>query len=334
MVRMPLNASAVSRTPEGGPRPGASFLDPAALMRIKNLEIRARLVVQGFLTGMHRSPYHGFSVEFTEYRQYAPGDDLRYLDWRLYARSDRYYLKRFEDETNLRCYLLLDLSRSMSFGTLSYDKAAYAKTAAATLAYFLSLQRDAAGLVTFDDRIREYLPARFRPGHLHRLFVALERSPAGQSTDLTTPLEQVAKTARKRGMVVLLSDLLAPADSLEKQLGYLRTQGHEVAVLRILDPAELTFPFQEAALFHDVESGHDLYIDPEVARKQYQTKFATHAAALKEICQRLGVDLYDLSTDRPLELALFDLLHARMRRGRQVARRTRASRQPSPAGGR
>jgi uncharacterized protein (DUF58 family) len=302
------------------PRGGASFVDPAALMKIKNLELRARQVVQGFLSGMHRSPYHGFSVEFTEYRQYTPGDDPRYLDWRLYARSDRYYLKRFEDETNLRCYLLVDLSRSMGYGSLSYDKAEYAKTAAATIAYFLSLQRDAAGLVTFDDRIRDYLPARFRPGHLHRLFIALERATAGQSTDLKAPLEQVAKTARRRGMVVLLSDLLAPAESLEKELGYLRTQGHEVAVLRILDPAELDFPFADAAMFLDVETGRELYVDPDLARRQYQAKFAAHAQALKEICQRLGVDLYDLPTNKPLETALFDLLHARMRRGRLVAR--------------
>lgn len=298
----------------------SSFLDPAALMRIKNLELRARQVVQGFLSGMHRSPYHGFSVEFTEYRQYTPGDDPRYLDWRLYARSDRYYLKRFEDETNLRCYLLVDLSKSMGYGSLAYDKAEYAKTAAATIAYFLSLQRDAAGLVTFDDRIQEYLPARFRPGHLHRLFVALERATAGTTTDLKAPLEQIARTARKRGMVVLLSDLLAPADSLERELGYLRTQGHEVAVLRILDPAEIDFPFAEAAMFLDVETGRELYIDPELARQQYRSRFAAHAAQLKEMCQRLGVDLYDLPTNQPLEQALFDLLHARMRRGRMVAR--------------
>src|SRR4051812_34059504 len=135
----------------------ASFIDPAALMRIKNLELRARVVVEGFLSGLHRSPYHGFSVEFTEYRQYTPGDDPRYLDWKLFARSDRYYLKRFEDETNLRCWLLVDLSKSMGYSSLAYDKASYAKTAAATIAYFLSLQRDAVGLITFDERIKDYL---------------------------------------------------------------------------------------------------------------------------------------------------------------------------------
>ncbi len=308
-------------------RRAAAWLDPAALMRVRNLELRARQVVQGFLSGLHRSPYHGFSVEFTEYRQYTPGDDPRYLDWKLYARSDRYYLKRFEDETNLRCYLLVDLSRSMGYQSLAYDKATYAKTAAATIAQFLSLQRDAVGLVTFGDRVEEYVPARFRPGHLHRIFVALERSPTGRDTNLVAPLEQVSRTARKRGLVILLSDLLAPVEHFERQLGYLRSQGHEVCVLRVLDPAERDFPFADAAMFLDVESGRELFVDPALMRGSYQAKFAAHAESLRVACQKLGIDLYDLHTDKPLETALFDLLHARMRRGRVVSRRG------SPSGG-
>lgn len=310
-----------------------SFLDPATLMRIRNLELRARLVVEGFLSGMHRSPYHGFSVEFTEYRQYTPGDDPRYLDWKLFARSDRYYLKRFEDETNLRCYLLVDLSRSMGYGSLAYDKASYAKTAAATIAYFLSQQRDGVGLVTFDNVLHDYLPARHRPGHLHRIFVALERAPAGQATDIAVPLEQIARTARKRGMVVLLSDLLAPTEMLETRLGYLRSQGHEVVILRVLDPAELTFPFHEPTMFKDVETGRELYVDPDGIRDRYREKFAAHAATLREICSRLGVDLYDLPTDQPLEHALFDLLNSRMRRGKQVSRRGGSGRSGIGKGG-
>jgi uncharacterized protein (DUF58 family) len=333
MTRLASTAAARSGRLDG-PAAGASFIDPAALMRIKNLQMRARLVVEGFLSGLHKSPYHGFSVEFTEYRQYTPGDDLRYLDWRLFARSDRYYLKRFEDETNLRCYLLVDLSRSMSYGSLAYDKAEYAKTAAATIAYFLSLQRDAVGLVTFDAQIQEYLPARFRPGHLHRLLIGLERSPSGTSTDLTVALAQVAQTAKKRGLVVLLSDLLAPLDSLERHLGYLRSQGHEVLVIRVLDPAEVDFPFAEAAMFQDVETGRELYIDPHVVRKQYAERFAEHARGLSRTCNRLGIDLYDLSSNRPLELALFDLMNSRMRRGRQVSRRQGPARRPAMAGGR
>src|SRR5215207_1318831 len=162
----------------------AKLIDPAALMTIRSLELRARVVVQGFWTGMHRSPYHGFSVEFTEYRQYTPGDDPRYLDWRLYARTDRYYIKRFEDETNLRCFLLVDNSKSMTFGSTGYTKAEYANTLAATLAYFLHQQGDAIGLLTFDEQIREYLPARHRPGHLRHLMLALEKPAVGMATDL------------------------------------------------------------------------------------------------------------------------------------------------------
>jgi uncharacterized protein (DUF58 family) len=301
-------------------------------MRIKSLQLRARVVVEGFLSGLHRSPYHGFSVEFTEYRQYSPGDDLRYLDWKLYARSDRYYIKRFEDETNLRSWLLLDLSRSMGYGSLAYDKATYAKTAAATIAYFLNLQRDGIGLITFDAAIKEYLPARFRPGHLHRLMMLLEHAPAGTATDLAAPLEQVAKTARKRGLVVLLSDLLAPLETIETRLGYLRSRGHEVVVMRVLDPAEIDFPFQEASLFYDVESGRELYVDPQVARERYRQRFSEHAAALARTCNKLGIDLVELRTDQPLELALFDFLSTRLRRGRQVSRRQSTGRRTAAGG--
>src|SRR5215207_5299739 len=198
-----------------------SFLDPAALMAIRNLELRARTVVEGFWHGIHRSPYHGFSVEFTEYRPYAPGDDPRYLDWKLAARTDRYYIKKFEDETNLRCHLVVDQSRSMMFGSKQWTKLDYARTLAATLAFFLNQQGDAAGLLTFDERIREYLPARHRPGHMHRLMLALEKSAEGVTTDLATPLNRIAELTQKRGMVVLISDLLAPSASLEKPLSLL-----------------------------------------------------------------------------------------------------------------
>lgn len=303
--------------PSGG---AVSFIDPQTLMRIKSLELRAKIVVQGFLSGLHRSPHHGFSVEFSEYRQYSPGDDLRYLDWRLYARTDRYYIKRFEEETNLRCHLLVDLSQSMGYGSLNYTKVEYARTAAATLAYFLSMQRDAVGLITFDQQIADYVPARYRPGHLHRLMVCLERAVAGTSTDLSAPLEQIAGTVRRRGMVVLISDLLAGTDLLRTRLGYLRSQGHEVVLLRVLDPAELAFEFTKPAMFVDMESGRDLYVDPASARSQYQTNFSRHAKEIEQMCRDLGIDLYQLATSQPLELALFDVLQSRLHAGRHMNR--------------
>jgi uncharacterized protein (DUF58 family) len=297
------------------------MIDPQTLMRIKSLQIRAKVTVEGFIKGIHRSPYHGFSVEFSEYREYSPGDDPRYLDWRLYARSDRYYVKRFEDETNLRCYLVLDTSRSMGYSSGSYSKSDYARTAAATIAYFLSMQRDAVGLLTFEDKITEYLPARHRPGHLRRIMATLDREPAGRATDLAEPLEQIAATVRKRGLIVLLSDLLAPTESLRTRLGYLRSRGHDVVVLRILDPAEVQFQFTTPAMYHDVESGRELYIDPDQARAEYLRKFAAHAAEIERACVDLGIEYELVTTDRPLELVLFDLLKARIRRGRQPGRR-------------
>jgi uncharacterized protein (DUF58 family) len=297
-----------------------SFIDPQTLMRIKSLQLRARIVVQGFLSGLHRSPHHGFSVEFSEYRQYTPGDDPRHLDWRLYARSDRYYIKRFEEETNLRCHLLVDLSRSMGFGSITYTKVDYARTIAATLAYFMAMQRDAVGLVTFDQGIAEHVPARYRPGHLHRLMICLERAVAGKSTDVSAALEQIASTVRKRGMVVLISDLLAPVESLRHQLRYLRSQGHEVILMRVLDPAELSFTFEKPATFVDMESGKDLYIDPELARAGYLADFTKHGQEIERLCGELGISLHQMATSRPLELAMFDFVQSRLHAKRQVRR--------------
>jgi uncharacterized protein (DUF58 family) len=299
-------------------------------MRIKSLQVRAKVAVEGFIKGIHRSPYHGFSVEFSEYREYSPGDDPRYLDWRLFARSDRYYVKRFEDETNLRCYLVLDVSRSMAYRSGVHSKSEYARTAAATIAYFLSMQRDAVGLITFEDRITEYLPPRHRPGHLRRLMAALEREPAGHSTNLEKPLEEIAATVRKRGLVVLISDLLAPTGTLAAKLGYLRSRGHDVIVLRVLDPAEVEFTFSLPAMFQDVESGRELYVDPAAAKEQYLKRFATHAASIEQACVDLGIEYKLVTTDRPLELVLLDLLKARMRRGRRPGHRTA----PGRGGGR
>jgi uncharacterized protein (DUF58 family) len=303
-------------------RPGGSLIDPRTLMRIKSLQMRAKVAVEGFIKGIHRSPYHGFSVEFSEYREYSPGDDPRYLDWRLFARSDRYYVKRFEDETNLRCYLVLDTSRSMGYRSGAYSKGDYARTAAATIAYFLSMQRDAVGLITFEDRITEYLPPRHRPGHLRRLMAVLEREPTGRATDLAEPLEQIAATVRKRGLIILISDLLAPTELLKTRLGYLRSRGHDVIVLRVLDPAEVEFRFASPAMFHDVESGRELYIDPTEARDEYLRQFNAHADAIERSCVDMGVEYERITTDRALELVLFDLLKARLRRGRRPGRRT------------
>lgn len=296
------------------------LIDPAALMAIKDLELRARVVVEGFWKGIHRSPYHGFSVEFTEYRPYTPGDDPRYLDWRLYARTDRYYIKKFEDETNLRCFLLVDNSRSMTYGSLAWTKAQYAHTLAATLAYFLSGQGDAVGLLTFDETIREYLPARNRPGHLRHLMLMLEKPAAGSGTDVNVALNRIIDVVRRRGLVVLISDLLTPVEALEKNLSALAAWGHELMLFQMLDPAELRFSFNEASIFEDVESRRGLYIDPDAARREYLRRFEAHNAAVQTIADKIGASYVRFGTDRPLELALFDFMRARMQRHKLTRR--------------
>jgi uncharacterized protein (DUF58 family) len=299
---------------------GGGMIDLSALMKIKSMELRAKAVVEGFWKGIHRSPYHGFSAEFTEYRQYTRGDDPRYIDWRVFARSDRYFIKKFEDETNLRCHLLIDHSRSMGYGSGSYTKSQYAGTLAATLAYFLFTQGDAVGLATFDDEIREYMPPRNRPSYLRRLMQALEAQPRGKATDLGAPLQRIARMVTKRGMIVLISDLLTSIEQLERDLGYLRAGGHDLVLFHILDPAELNFNFDAPALFQDVESGRDLYIDPVVAQKGYKRMLGEHLDSAKSICSRLGIDYHLFSADRPYDAALLEFLQHRMRIRKQVRR--------------
>jgi uncharacterized protein (DUF58 family) len=300
--------------------PAASLINPQALMSIRNLELRARTVVEGFWSGIHRSPHHGFSVEFSEYRQYTPDDDPRYLDWRVFARTDRFFIKKFQEETNLRGVLLADQSRSMTFGSLGYSKADYSATLAATLAYFLYLQGDAVGLLTFDQQIRDYLPARHRAGHLRQLMFALEKPAGGQRTDLSAPLTRIAEIVHKRGMMVLVSDFLAPLERLAPDLAALAASGHDLVVFHLLDPAELTFGFESPSMFQDAESGRTLFIDPGSARKAYLRKLESHCAHLRVTCQQLGAAYQRLTTDQPLELALFDFLRRRMQHRRTINR--------------
>jgi uncharacterized protein (DUF58 family) len=318
-------AVSAARHNAGNPADAASH-DPNALMRIKNLQLRARAVVEGFYTGLHRSPFHGFSVEFSEYRPYTPGDDPRGLDWKLYARSDRYFIKRFEDETNRHVYLVLDRSRSMGYGSLEYDKSQYAVTLAATLAYFLSSQRDSVGLLTFDESVGEFIPAKQRPGHFRQLMVALSRPLAGSNTNLDAPLQQIAQLIAKRGLVILISDLLIPLQTLRTNLGLLRSRGHEVMILRTLDPGELQLSLPGPTTVRDLETGRELYVDPDSAREQYEQNFAAHRGEIRAICDGLGVDLYEMSTAEPLADSLMHVVSTQKQRGGRSARRGMLSR--------
>jgi uncharacterized protein (DUF58 family) len=261
-------------------------------------------------------------VEFTEYRQYTPGDDPRHIDWRVFARTDRYYLKKFQDETNLRCLLLIDHSRSMDYGSTGYTKAQYAGTLAATLAYFLFTQGDAVGLATFDDRIRQYLAPRNRPSYLRRLMLALEAAPEGAATDLGPPLRHLMQRLTRRGLVVAVSDLLTSLSGLDTDLGLLCAGGHDVVVFQVLDPAELSFDFERPAVFEDMETGRRLYVDPAAAQKGYKRLLDEHLAQARSMCQRLGIDYHVFSTDRPFDVALLEFLQHRALRRRQIRPRT------------
>lgn len=298
-------------------------IDPQTLMRIRSLELRARHVVQGFWAGLNKSPYHGFSVEFTEYRPYVSGDDPRYLDWRLYARTDRYYLKRFEDETNLRCMLLVDYSRSMEYGSLGFTKLDYAKTLAATLGYFLIQQRDAVGLAPFTETIEDYVPPAYRAGHLRRLLVQLERPPRRAVTQIATCLEDLGRRLMRRGMVILISDFLSPLDGLELALETLSQRGQEILVFHLSDPQEVRFDFTQPELFEDLETGRRVYVDPKWLKEDYRRQMERHLRNVKLCCESRGVSYQHLVLDTPLETAIPDVLRIRANTGGGRGRRTR-----------
>ena len=291
-----------------------SFMDPKVVMSIRSLELRAKVVVEGFRTGLNKSPRHGFSVEFSEYRQYTQGDDPRFLDWKLYARSDRSYIRLFEDETNLRCYIVADFSRSMTFGSLGYTKHDYGRTIASSLAWLLNRQGDAVGLSIFDERVRMVIPARYRPGQLRRIMVTLEEPTSGNETNPAQALEHAARRLNKRGFVVLISDLLAPVDQFEAGLKLLRGCGHDVVVFQVLDPVELSLNVDGPRLFEDLETRQKLYVDPKEASAAFIQRINAHNEAVQSVCEKLGASFVRTVTNEPLELALSEFLHARRAR--------------------
>jgi uncharacterized protein (DUF58 family) len=293
-------------------RPGElRFLDPAVLARLGTLELRARTIVEGFLSGLHRSPFKGFSVEFAEYRQYLPGDDLSSIDWKVYARTDRYYVKKFEEETNLDCYLLLDVSASMEYGSQGVTKREYASMLAASLAFLMNRQRDAVGLMAFDETLLAMLPPSARPGHLRSVLGMLDRVGPGTRTDVSKPLHLLADGVRKRGLVILISDLLDEPARVVDGLRHFRFRGNDVIVFHVVDPAELTFPFERASRFRDMEDGTEMMAIPSVVRAQYlDAMHAAHQVYRREL-KSVGIDYRLLDTSQPLEFALMSYLSTR-----------------------
>ncbi len=249
------------------------YLNPEIVSRLDNLSLRARLVVEGFIIGLHRSPYHGFSVEFAEHRAYGPGDEIRHVDWRLYAKTDRYYVKQFEEETNLKSYLLLDQSRSMTFSSHSVSKLAYAQTLAAALAYLMLKQQDAIGLALFDSQLRHYLPPRAKPSHLDAILGRMSHIQPGPETAIAPVLHQLAESIVKRGLIILISDLFDDPDQIMMGLKHFRHKHHEVIVFHILDPQELEFAFSTRTRFRDLETGELISTEPWHIRKAYRERF-------------------------------------------------------------
>ncbi len=292
-------------------RPGSRFVDPRVLARIDHLDLLARTVVEGFIGGLHRSPYLGLSVDFAGHRQYMPGDDIRLIDWRVYGRTDRFYIRQFEADSNTDFTVLLDTSRSMAFGHESVTKLDYGRYLAACLTYFAAKQRDRVGFVSFNDQVVEYVPPSAR--HRDRILHTLARIEPGGRSDLDKPLWKVAEASRRRGIVVLISDLYDTPRSIRKALQRIAFKGNDMIVFHVLDRAEIEFPFETPAEYQDMESGEAIPVLPDRLRERYRELVAEHIETLGRILRRDRIDYVLMDTSRPLDHALFAYLSMRQR---------------------
>jgi uncharacterized protein (DUF58 family) len=288
------------------------FLHPEAIRRIGRLELRARHIVEGLLSGMHRSPFFGQSVEFLQHRQYAPGDDLRHVDWKVWAKQDRLYVKQFEEDTNLRCTLLMDVSASMQYGSGPLNKYEYAATVATSLAYLLLKQHDAVGCIAFDEYVRARTPTRSTQVHLATIVQTLDASKPRNKTDPGSILREIAETGPRRGMIVLISDLLGDVESTLRGLRLLRQRGHDVLVLHVMDDDELDFPFDGPTRFEGLELPDHLNCNPRALREGYLASLEQFLTRLRRGCARDAVDYALIRTSQPLDAALATFLSRRM----------------------
>lgn len=289
------------------------LLDPAMLARLQGLPLRARRLVEGNVSGTHRSPFHGFSVEFAEHRDYSPGDDLRYLDWKAFGRTDKYYLKQFEEETNLVCHLLLDVSESMRYRSdaTPLSKLDYARRAAATLAYLVLHRQDSVGLVTFDNKVRALVRAAGNPSHLNNILGAMEDTDVGRKSSIGPIFHDLAERLKRRGIVVVMSDLFDDVESIAVGLKHLRHRRHEVVLMHVLDPAEVDFPFDDMTLFRGLEDSADVLADPAAIRSAYRAEFGRYLRRIQSVCRAAEIDYVPMRTDRSLEAALTEFLASR-----------------------
>jgi uncharacterized protein (DUF58 family) len=281
------------------------FLNPSVLAGISNLELVARTVVDGFVAGLHRSPDFGFSQEFAEYRAYTEGDDLRHIDWNVYARSERLYLKRFQGETNSLLTILLDASNSMQFGSHTVNKMDYARYLAASLFYLaIHGQRDAAGLLTFDDEVRNYIRPSTRQGQLHRLLAGLEQAEPRKRTDFAGPMRYLQEFLKRRGMVLIVSDFWESPESVIKNIEPLRYHGNEVVLFHVLDPEDVRPKMSGPSILVDLETQAELEVTPDYAKREYREKVDAHLVDLRDRTQAAGMDYCLMTTDQPLDVAL------------------------------
>lgn len=295
-----------------------NYLDPEVLTRLQGLDLKARMIVEGYVAGRHKSPFHGFSVEFAEHREYVPGDDLRHVDWKIFGRSDRYYLKQYEEETNFACHLLLDASESMKYRSegAAVSKLDYAKLVAAALSYLVLQQQDAVGLTTFDQEVRALVKASTYGSHFKQICHVLEQTePQGESR-IGPLLHAIAERIRKRGLILIFSDFFEDPASLRLGLKHLRHRKHDVIAVQVVDPAEVDFPFQDPTLFKGLEIPREEMVDPRSLQKAYREEFAAFLREIQGICRELHVEHLLLRTDAHLGTALSGFLTARASRGR------------------
>ena len=288
------------------------FIDPKTLTRISSLELVARTVVDGFIAGLHRSPHLGFSVNFAEYRSYRPGDDIRKIDWKVYGRTDRFFVKEFEGETNTSIYLVLDCSRSMDYSSGGdIRKLEYGQFLAASLGYFAFKQRDSVGFISYDNDVVDYIPARGSIGHLNTILHTIEKVHAGKRTDFVKPLIRVAERLRRRGIIVVISDLYDEPANVLNGLRHLSFRGNDVIVFQILDPAELHFNFPDAAQFIDMETGAEMHVIPDYIRQEYRKLLQRQIGQYEKECRKDRMDFALIDTSQPLDSALFSYLARR-----------------------
>ncbi len=289
----------------------ARFLAPEILARITSLELLARTVVEGFISGLHRSPFTGFSTEFAEYRQYMPGDDLRYLDWKLLGRTDRYYIKKYRADTNSQCHILIDASASMRYTTGEVSKLQYAQFLGSSLAYLANKPQDAVGLIAFDREVRTHVPAHSRSGHMQTIFGRMGQLEPGNETNLSVMLHQAAERITRRGFIIVISDFYDEPDAIIEALQHLRFKGNDVIVFQVLDKNELDFEFTEPVLLEDAETEEQLHVLPDVLGDGYRTTIRQHIEAVRNGCARNKIDYELLTTDKSLDKALFSFLAKR-----------------------